>query len=267
MPCTIGVSSNNGILRASSEELITELAAAKRLGIQPSLLQALIESCVCETNRTPIGSRGLHMRDIDAFKSKLLALAPRKESLHLSVKTCVSLGTALSWVWDTPRTKLALVRALLEKHLEIVGTIDGTIAGLQLDRTAYHRLVGQLRGSTSEGTLSASDSAKRIGCGRAAIPIMVQTGVLHGSDGPMGLRVETSSLDDFQKTYIFLAPVAKTLHTLPRGLIRQCARVGIPVVWPRSGSDLSFEPFIHSTDIALLSKTFNERRDRKHAKL
>ena len=158
------------------------------------------------------------------------------------------------------------MQALLEKRLGIVGNIDGTMAGLQLDRVAYLEFVANARDQASGDTLSAKESGKYLGCGRGIIPVLVRLSVLLGSETPASLKIEKGSLDDFKTNYIFLATAAKELHTNTEGLVRHCNRIGIHITWPRTGNKTAAQPIIHRKDLNTLKAAVGNKRWFQRAK-
>jgi hypothetical protein len=238
---------------------VTDTDAAKLLGLPQDLLQPLIDGGIFKAKRQRSGTRGFHQGDIDAFRRMILALAPPAPSSVFTVDSCISLDAALTWRWDSIGTKVQLLQALLEKRLGIVDNIDGTMAGLQLERAAYLEFVANARDRASGDTLSAKESGKYLGCDRGIIPVLVRLGVLLGSESPASLRIEKGSLEDFKTNYIFLAVLARTLHTNTEGLVSHCNRIGIRVIWPRTGNKTAVQPFIHRKDLTLKAAVGNKR--------
>ena len=245
---------------------VTDTDAAKLLGLPQDLLQPLIDGGIFKAKRQRSGKRGFDQADIDAFRRRILALAPSVPRSVFTVDSCISLNAALTWRWDSIGTKVQLLQALLEERLKIVGNIDGTMAGLQLDRAAYLEFVANARDRTSGDTLSAKESGKYLGCDRGIIPVLVRLGVLLGSETPAGLRIEKGSLEDFKANYIFLAVVARTLHTNTEGLVPHCSRIGMRVIWPRTGNKTAVQPFIHSKDLKTLKAAVGSKRWNQRAK-
>jgi len=234
--------------------------AAERLGMSPIVLQLLVDDGICKAYQIPI--QGLVFREVDiqSLRERLLALVPQKPGLGLTNEQCVPLGAALSWEWDSPFIKAALIRGLLDRRVEIVANLDGSIGGLQLDRQSYHQFVGALRSSPDARGIGAKDAAKMLRCDRATVPGIVQLGALSGCTCAGGLRISSKSIDEFQRAYTFLSPIARRLHTNTAKLADYCARLGIPVNRPPRGKKArAVHLFIRTEDserlIAAVSKS------------
>jgi hypothetical protein len=239
-------------------KVIDEALAASLLGIDRDMLLALIENQIYEVHHIPSGMSGCHVLDIISFEKKIVALAPLSPISGLDVEMIVSLDTALSWRWDSIKTKVALLQALLAKVLPVIGNLDGTIGGLLMDRSAYHKFIGSVRSNVTASTQSAREAARFLKCDRITIPGLVRLGTLRGSESPMGLRVEADSLEKFKEEFVFLSVIARIAHTNTEKVRRRCNRSGIPVMWPRQADKVCKEPFIRSADVDKLMLAFSK---------
>ena len=237
------------------------------LGVPQPLMQALIHGGVYQRHCLAPSVYGFHEWDLSEFRGRLLALAPSSSTSAFEASDCISLGRALSWRLDTPKEKVLLLEALLRRNLPVVGKSADTIGGLLIERHAYLKFMGDCRTRESEDTVGTQVAAKEIGCDRIMIPALVRLGYLLGIDRLSALRVEKGSLKRFKQNYVFLASVAKTLHTNTEGLARHCIRERIPVIWPRSTKRPAKHPFIRIRDLPTLTNAVERVRKHKEAAL
>jgi hypothetical protein len=131
---------------------------------------------------------------------------------------------------------MEVMRALLSGNLEIVGNIDGTIAGLLFDFAEYSRVANAARNRAAADTIASYIVEKHLLCDASAVPGLLQKGLLEGHWTPTGLRITNKSVAAFQSEYVSLASMAKSIGSSSRGLMHRYEENGINLLTvPRKG--------------------------------
>ena len=260
----MGMDTGDAIFGLGGEGVIGLNLAAKRLGISPPLFKAIVENGFCKSRQLPSGGVTFSQNDIEHFKRSLLELV-QTDDRPFTVDQCVSLRAALSWNWDSLETKMELLRALIDKRIEVVASFGNAVGDLQMDRATYHCFIAGVRERSAEESVSATEAAKVLQCDRTLIPGLVRSGALHGSDLSTGLRIDRVSLDGFTRNYVFVIKIARALHTNTARLARYCDRIGIPVTWPKRGSRDRVQPYIRTEDAKRVTEIVSAARAAKKA--
>ena len=240
--------SSNKVPRRYPGRVYRERDAAKHMGFSVGVLRALKNSCVFEFNHLLRTRGGYHELDIEAFASRLLALAPLGSLANANALEHITVKTSLAGHHDSPEAKVDLVRALLAGSLPIVGNTDGTIAGLLLDRAECHRFVTAARSRAADDTMPAYIVEKHLGCDASTVPAMLEMGLLKGHRAPTGLRIPNESVAAFKEQYVTLASIADSIGSSSRCLMRLCDENGINLLSvPRMGRR-GQQPFIQVSD-------------------
>jgi hypothetical protein len=223
--------------------------AAKRMGLSVGVLRALKESGIFGFNHLLPTKGGFHELDIEAFRKRLLALAPPQMPASSSANEYIAVKTVMGGHYDPPEVKVDVLRALLAGSLAIVGNADGTIAGLLIERAEYHRFVTVARSRVAGDTMPPDSVEKHLLCEASTVPGLLQMGLLEGHRAPTGLRITNGSVEAFKTKYVSLASIANSIGTTSsRALMRLCERNGIKLLLvPRTGRGVQ-QPFIQVLD-------------------
>jgi TniQ len=241
--------SSNAVPRTRPGRIYMERDAAKYMGLSVGVLRALKNCGIFEFNHLLPTKGGYHQLDIDAFKKRLLALAPPTGPACGEPSVCITVKTVMRGHHDSPETKVDVVRALLARSLAIVGNTDGTIAGLLMDRAEYRRFTVDARSRAAGDTIPSYIVEKHLHCDASVVPGLLRMGLLEGHRSPTGLRITCESVLAFKTKYLSLAFIANCIGTTStRGLTHLCAKIGIKVILvPRTGKRAQ-QPFIRASD-------------------
>jgi hypothetical protein len=218
------------------------------MGLSVGLLRALKDSGIFEFNHLLPTKGGYHELDIDAFRKRLLALAPPQGPASCYANESIALKTVMGAHHDSPEAKVDVVRALLAGSLEIIGNTDGTIAGLLIDRAEYQCFVTAARRRVAGDTMPSYIVEKHLLCDASTVPGLLQMGLLEGHRAPTGLRIAITSVAAFNREYVPLASIANDIGSSSSGLMRLCEENGIRLLLvPRTGRG-GQQPFIRVQD-------------------
>jgi hypothetical protein len=202
--------------------------AAKRMGLSVGVLRALKESGIFGFNHLLPTKGGFHELDIEAFRKRLLALAPPQMPASSSANEYIAVKTVMGGHYDPPEVKVDVLRALLAGSLAIVGNADGTIAGLLIERAEYHRFVTVARSRVAGDTMPPDSVEKHLLCEASTVPGLLQMGLLEGHRAPTGLRITNGSVEAFKTKYVSLASIANSIGTTSsRALLIRPERIAI----------------------------------------
>ena len=164
-----------------------------------------------------------------------------------SVK-CISFRIVARGWYGSGEVKAAIVRAMLSRQLPVIGSVDGTVGGLLIQRGEFQRLANDQRACANWGTRTSCEAAQQLECNPCSIRGLVALKLLEGRQTPKGLRVTEESIAEFKKQYISIASIAKAIHSSSRGLIGFCKRCDIPLVAARIGRGKSKQAFVRSEE-------------------
>jgi hypothetical protein len=226
-----------------------ERDAAMRMGLSVGVLRVLKNVGIFEFNHLLPTRGGYHQLDIDAFTTKLLALAPPEGPASSCANESIALKTVMGRHHDPPPAKVDVIRALLAGSLEIAANTDGTIAGLLVDRVEYCRIAAGARCRAAAYTMPSYIVEKHLLCDASAVPGLLEMGLLEGDKAPTGLRITQVSVEAFKAKYVSLASIAKSIGTTSsRGLMRLCGENGIKLLLVPGTGRGAQQPFIQVSD-------------------
>jgi len=240
--------SQSQIPRTSPGKIFRNRDAAKHMGLSASLLQFLKKAGVYEVNHLLPTRAGFHELDIEAFRQRLLTLAPRSESSSGVAQECVALRVVMQGHHDSLEIKMNVLRAVLSDKIAVVGNADGTPGGLLLERVAYHRFVEDVRNRAAGNASTPAAVARSLVCDGTTVPGLVRLGLLEGSETPVGLRITDDSIEVFKRQYVSLASVAKSEGTTSRAMMRHCKENGINMLLVPTRRRGGPQPFIRLAD-------------------
>jgi hypothetical protein len=233
--------------------------AARRLGLPVSVLQALKRDRLYEVNHLLPTRVGFHELDIEAFRQKLVALAPCQSPSPGSGHEGFTLRGIMRGQHDPLATKVSVLRAVLSGEIPVVGNVDGTPGGLELDGPVYKRFIQAARIWAAGNSVTLADAATAVGCDSRTVPGLVRLALLQGAATPGGLRVTAESVHAFKEKYVSLASIAKEEGTSSRALMQRCYDKGISMVLVPTTRAGGPQPFISVTDRDSISAVQGDR--------
>jgi hypothetical protein len=207
-------------------------AAARTLGLPVSTLQELRACGVFEVRHLPPGHPGWHEEDIEQFRAEFPKDMVPNAPVPRNTPDQVTLSRVMNNRHLSPKVKAACIAGLLAESIAVNGSVDGTIAGIQLDPDDYERFLSDMRKLTWGESCTPTEVAALLHCDRATISGLFDRGFLRGRRTPVGLRIDKESVERFASEYESLASRAKTCETSARALLHKCreARVGLLLV-------------------------------------
>lgn len=223
-----------------------ERAAARRLGLPVSVLQALRRSGHFEVRQLGASVATFHEADIAAFEGRVAALAVGP---YPPAEKTISLAQALRSKFKSEDGKAQLVRAVFDGKLRIVGFEEESVTAMLLAKQAVMRFVEAARAEAFGGALTPAEAARRLQCDRLVIPELARTGHLEGRSVRAGLRVTAQSVEQFHAAYRSVAGLAAEVNTSSKKLVAELVRAGIPLLEVPRGHAKTPQPFVRRGDL------------------
>jgi hypothetical protein len=222
--------------------IINVRSAAKRLGLTVRVLKGLKAQRIYTGTERRGFAASWFADDIDAFRSRLLALAPismgRRRSGTVTLNDVVRKSTV------PVETRVALVSALLNHSLKPRGRSGPSPAGILLRRQDIDTFIDANLKPLLDATYSLPECAQKTGLCRSAIAEAVRAGHLERTVARGYKRITAASVDRFHSAYRPLAAIAKESRRSPRLLIRLIRKKHLPVMFVARVNHASPQGFI-----------------------
>jgi len=205
-------------------------AAARTLGLPVSTLQELRASGVFEVKHLPPGHPGWHEEDIQQFGAEFSKDRVRDAGARRNTPNQVTLRRVMNNRHLSPKLKAACIAGVLAETIAVNGSVDGTIAGIQLDPDDYERFLLDMRKLTWGESCTPKEVAALLHCDRSTVSCLFDRGLLKGRRTPVGLRIDKESVERFASEYVSLASRAKTCGTSARSLMHKCRIVRVELL-------------------------------------
>lgn len=222
--------------------------AARHLGLPVSVLQAVKRDRLYEVNHLLPTRAGFHELDLEAFRQKLVALAPYQFPSPGSGQEGFTLRGIMRGQHDPLATKVSVLRAVLSGEIPVVANVDGTPGGLELDGPVYQQFIQAARIRAAGNTVTLANVARALGCDSRTVPGLVRLALLQGTATPGGLRVTAESVHAFMERYVSLASIAKEDGTSSRALMQRCRDKDIRLLFVPTTRRGGPQPFIPVAD-------------------
>lgn len=229
--------------------------AARILSLPVTLLPALKKAGVYEVASTFPTRPGYHVHDLHAFRRRLLSCTNYASPPVQSDREIVRLGELLGSPHHSTPSKVRLIESLLEGAIIAIGSADGTIQGLLLERRTMKAWLEAERILSHGGTMSSRQAADALNCDSMCIPWLIGNGFLQGSETSIGLRVREASLWYFLTEWMSLASLARSMSTSSRKLIRVCDADALPLMQVPGRAKRGTQPFIRRNLASSLTST------------
>jgi hypothetical protein len=220
--------------------------AAAMIGISGGLLRRLKASGDFEVDHLLRTKPGVHELDIEAFIQKLQSLAPPVNSADLSSPKCVCFAIVARGRYGSVEAKANIVRAVLSRELQVIGNVDGTVAGLLVSYEAFQRLAHDERARANGGTRTIAEAARLLECNTRSVRRLVELEWLRARPTPKAFRVTEESIAEFKKQYVSLLSIARTTNSASWVLQNICKRCNLPMLIARQSRKKSSQAFIRA---------------------
>jgi hypothetical protein len=219
--------------------------AAAMIGISVGLLKCLKASGDFEVNHLISKKKpGFHELDIEAFIQKLKKLAPPRNPTDLSSPKYVRFAIVARGWYGSVEVKANIVRAVLSRELPVVGSVDGTVAGLLVPYEEFQHLAHDERARASGDTRTLAETARQLECNTRSIRRLVELGWLRPRPAPKMLRITEESIAEFKKQYVSLVSIAKAINSRSWALKNFCKRCSLPMLVAKQPNHRSSQAFI-----------------------
>jgi len=228
--------------------------AAGMIGISGGLLKCLKASGDFEVNHL-ISKRkpGFHELDIEAFIQKLKRLAPPRNPTDLSSTKYVRFAIIARGWYGSIEVKAKIVRAVLSRELPVVGSVDGTVAGLLVPYEGFQHLAHDERARANGDTRTLAEAARQLECNTRSIRRLVELGWLRARPASKMLRVTEESVAEFKRRYVSLASIARRMNTSSPALMHFCKNNSIPTVVAKRAYTNGAQAFVHANQTQKLA--------------
>jgi hypothetical protein len=203
---------------------------ANYLGLPVSVMERLREIGLYVTTTDEAAWRGRvwSAHDLRVFLSRGLSLAPA--AAQVKPADTVSLGTLMRRKLRDAAAKADIVAAAFDGRLAVLGRDGDNLAGLLVQKSEAEQFIHSKRLLVERQTYSLPEAADATGLDSTAVANAIHAGLLTGVPVNGRLRVSMDSIVEFNRDYVTLVRVAKSLDTTPQRLWRLCRKAGVPVV-------------------------------------
>ena len=216
------------------------------IGISSELLKCLKASGDFEVNHLLRTKPGFHELDVEAFIQKLKRLAPPVNPADLSSPKCISFAIVARGWYGSVEAKSNIVRAVLSGELPVVGSVDGTVAGLLVSYEGFQRLAHDERARANGGTRTIAEAARELECNTKSVRRLVELGWLRARQTPKAFRVTEESIAEFKKRYVSLLSIARTTNSASWALQNLCKRCNLSMLVAKQPGKKSSQVFIRA---------------------
>ncbi len=220
--------------------------AAAMIGISVGLLKRLKANGDFGVNHLLRTKPGVHELDIKAFIQKLKRLAPPINPADLSSPKCMRFAIVACGWYGSVAIKANIVRAVLSGELPVVGSVDGTVAGLLVSYEGFQRLAHDERARENRDTRTIGEAACQLECNTRSVRRLVELERLRATPTPKACRVTEESIAEFKKRYVSLLSIARATNSASWALQNICKRCNLPMLVARQSGKKSSQAFIRA---------------------
>jgi hypothetical protein len=248
--------------------VLSDREAAKYAGLPVRVLHQLRKSKVFKTRPRRGRHAAWHRDDLEDFASRGLGL----EATPASAVSTISLKKVMQLKLRSAAAKAAVVAAVFQGRLAILGRVGKDLGGLLLDRQEVDALVIAKRVEVEGKTYSLPEAAKATGLDFKVMTDAIRKKLLTvvSCGGGRRMRVPESAIKQFNADYVALSQIAKQRGTSGKRLYEKCREDGIPVMTVSRGKHAPAQPILRRGDLPQLLERWDlyaKSRPKSHAKL
>ena len=230
--------------------------AAKRLGLTVRVLKRLRDLGIYAAAERRGYATSWFADEVDAFRARLLALAP--VSSRRSQSGGVTLNEVVRRSTLPVETRVAVVSALLNRSLKSMGRSGPSPADIQLNKQEIDAFIGSHQNPLLDSTYSVEECVRMTGLCRSATSEAVRAGHLVQTVVRGYKRITAASVQRFQSAYLPLAAVAQETRWSPRRLIKLICTKRLPVIFFARTNHASPQGFIPRSHVPQLMAAVSE---------
>ena len=200
------------------------------IGISGGLLKRLKASGDFEVAHRLRTKPGFHELDLKAFIQRLKRLAPPVNPGDLSSPRYIRFAIVARGWYGSVEVKANIVRAALSGELPVVGSVDGTVAGLLVSYEGFQRLAHNERARANGDTRTIAEAARQLECNTRSVRRLVELGWLRARPTPKAFRLTEESIAEFKKRYVSLVSIARTTNSASWALQNLCKRCNLSML-------------------------------------
>jgi hypothetical protein len=240
-------------LPIDADEHISVREAAKFLGLPVAVIKHLrVSGVYAKRPRLGHGS-SWYQDDLQDFLARGLSLVAKFRHAPDGVR----LGQAMRLKFRDAGAKSAVVAAVLQGQIKLLGRVRDNLGGIILDKTELEVFVRSLRTETVRDTYLPKDVAKITGLCPTAIDGAITLGLLSAERSRGRRRIPATAVERFKAQFVAICQIAATFGTLSRRLLQMCRYAGIEVVnVPRRKGPA--QPLLRRADQAQLERLWLE---------
>ena len=237
------------VKKKSDGQSFGQRAAAKRVGLPVSVLQALRRAGHFEVRNKSSRVVCFHEVDLGTFEAKFAALRTCEQDVAAE-RQCLTQVMARKFKFSDGKAEL--VGAILDGTLPVIGRQGDGIGGLLLDRSRVDRIVEQARSRAFGAALTPSEVGKLLHCDPLAVVPLIAAGHLTGQQHAAGWRIRPESVKQFASQYQSVASLAKARRTSSRSILPVLVSAGVELLSVERGYGKGPQPFVRVEDAGLL---------------
>jgi predicted DNA-binding transcriptional regulator AlpA len=227
--------------------------AAKCLGIPVDVFRKLRDSGHFEVKHQVAFLNGVHEKDIEVFRERLLQFAPLIDSPR-PTGGCISLSAILlKMKFGSADKKADFIRDYLDGAIKTCGRWGTSLEDIYFNKAAALEYAARTRLDTGNGCMSRAAAAMLLRCSQAAIRSLITTG--HLSEIPVKKSlsfITNESLAAFSSTYVSLNGLAGDNKTTTKRLASVASKGKVPILTLQNAYRNSATYFIEKKYISKL---------------
>ncbi len=236
------VDARNTSLPAAVKAVINVRSAAKQLGLTVRVLERLRAQKIYAAAECRRCAGTWLIDEIDAFRARLLALAPIASAGRQP--GTVTLNEVARRSTLPAETRVAVITAFLNRSLRSVGRSGSNPGSILLNRKEIEATIERHLKPLLGSTCSLEECSEKTGMCRAAVAPAIKAGHLVQTVVRGRKRVTVASVKRFASAYLPLAALGKKNLRSPRLLIKLARQRHLPVIFVARTNHTSPQGFI-----------------------
>jgi hypothetical protein len=210
--------SSSGVLKRIRE-------AAREIGLPVEVLRALKACGEFEVHHQLVGMPGFRELDVRRFQARfadLQLIDPTSE--HDAGSICVR--RAMGQSCRSAEQRVALIRALLQCEIRILGQTTGPVGDLKILASDLETFLDKVQPGRGD-VITCQVAALMLNCEPSVVSSLIAIGYLEANKSRQGWQVTRDSVAMFARQFVRMSGIAKALGTSTRKLIGICAQQSI----------------------------------------
>ena len=221
-------------LPSSSSVIMRIREAAREIGLPVEVLRALKASGEFEIHHQLVNMPGFRDVDIRRFQVKFVDLPSIDPASEYDAGS-ISVRRALGQSCRSVEQRVALIRALLQCDIRILGRTTGPVGDLIILASDLETFLDKVQPGRGN-VMTCQEAAVILNCEPSAITCLIANGYLEAQKSRHGWQVTRDSVAAFGRHFVRISEIAKGLGTSSRKLIGICTQQGIDLCRVNTGT-------------------------------